>query len=229
MTTPQGSFDGFPKGVKEFLENLPFSNTLAAKEENIIDYKRLITRPLEKLYEALLPAVYEISENLDTKKARCVSSPYNDMRFSPKAPLREYVYIRFRLYGREENCPGLYFDMGSEYFSYGIWIFKRTTSGVKALHESMIDKQSDYSKAFENALSAGLSIGGEKYKKDHYPDIPDSPLKDMLNRKMFYIGVEFPINETIYTPALAEEISKGFYSLSKLVRLLENETFVFKD
>ncbi|NLN55283.1 MAG: DUF2461 domain-containing protein [Clostridiales bacterium] len=225
MKTQNTVFCGFPRGVKEFMENLPFCNTFEAKDENITDYKRLISEPLGKLYETLLPAINEISPNLDTKRARCVSSPYNDRRFSPKAPLREYVYIRFRLRGREENSPGLYFDMGAEYYSYGIWIFKRTTPGLQALKESMLSKQREYSEALNLAISAGLSIGGEKYKKDRFPHMPDTPLKDILNRKAFYIGFEAPVGENIYTPKFADEISRALASLSKLVNLLDKETF----
>jgi uncharacterized protein (DUF2461 family) len=218
-------FKGFPHGIKEFLENLKFCNTMEAQTENIVEYKRLITEPLGLLYEALLPTVNKISDRLETKKQRCVSSPYTDRRFSPKAPLKEYVYIRFRQYGKDENVPSVYFDMGADYYSYGLWIFKRTPAGMNALRNGIMSSPGKYTSALDTALSAGLAVGGESYKKDHFPEMPDSPLKSLLNRKQFYIGRDFPVGKNVYTGAFADEIAAAFTALGEFLNLLEDETF----
>jgi uncharacterized protein (DUF2461 family) len=208
--------------MKEFLENLKFCNTMEAQSENIVEYKKLITEPLGLLYETLLPTVVSVSDRLDTKKQRCVSSPYTDRRFSPKTPLKEYMYIRFRQYGREEDVPAIYFDMGADYYSYGLWIYKATPRFAESLREKVLKSPEKYASALETALSAGLTLGGESYKKDRVPEMPDSPLKSLLNRKRFYIGRDFPVGENVYTPAFADEIAGVFMTLKSMLNLLED-------
>ena len=62
-------------------------------------------------------------------------------------------------------------------------------------------------------------ISGEKFTKDHYPEIKNEALKDFLNRKNFYFERACPINEAVFNGDLRDEIAeayvglKGFYSL----------------
>lgn len=66
----------------------------------------------------------------------------------------------------------------------------------------------------------GFEITGEKYKKDHFPDIPDCFAKELLNRKFFSISKTKLINDSVYTQELKTELSNAFMDLRKLVELL---------
>ncbi|MDD4296883.1 MAG: DUF2461 family protein [Ruminiclostridium sp.] len=112
-------FYGFPESFADFLFQLQFNNTTDSLPENKITYKHLITEPLTLLCNALTPTALLVSETLITKPSKCVSTMYNDMRFSRDTPLKGYMYIRFREPSHEKDILGLYFDMGYDYYSYG--------------------------------------------------------------------------------------------------------------
>lgn len=213
-------FNGFQKEFVDFLIELSFNNTTQNQSENLIRYKKLITEPLGQLYNELLPAVCEINSELEIKPARCISSPYTDRRFSPATPLKEYMYLRFKQGGKSKDIAGLYFDMGADMYSYGMRIYKQTSVGFQHIKDSALENQKIYEKELKNILDSGYKIVGEKYKRNHYPQIKSEVLNDFLNRKTFYICKDFDLNEKVFTAELANEIAEGFYQLKNFVNLI---------
>lgn len=213
-------FNGFPKKFVDFLIQLSFNNTIEKQSENLINYRRLITKPLNQLYNELLPVACEINSALETKTARCLSTPYTDRRFSPTTPLKEYMYLRFKQSGKSKDIVGLYFDMGSDMYSYGLRIYKQTSGGFQQIKDNIIENQELYATELKNILNNGYKIIGEKYKKDHYPQIKSEILNDFLNRKTFYICKDFNLNDKVFTAELADEITEGFYQLKNFVNLI---------
>lgn len=214
------SFTGFPHEMLDFLFELKFSNTIEKQAENLVKYKRLISEPLGLLYKSLLDTISRLDLPLDTKPSRCISSPYTDRRFSPTVPLKEYMYLRFKQYGKITDIPGLYFDMGIEYYGYGIRIYKQTSGGMKKLREKITENLEKYSALLNQIPAAGFKVIGEKYKKDHYPEIPECVAKEILNRSGFYIEKAMPVGESVFSSALADELSGGFIKLSPVFKLL---------
>lgn len=213
-------FNGFQREFVDFLIGLSFNNTTQKQSENLISYKRFITEPLGQLYNELLPTVCEINSTLQTKPARCISSPYTDRRFSPATPLKEYMYLRFKQGGKSRDIAGLYFDMGADMYSYGFRIYKQTSAGFQQIKDSALKNQKIYENELKNILDSGYKIVGEKYKKDRYPQIKSEALNDFLNRKTFYICKDFDLNEKVFTAELANEIAEGFYGLKNFVNLI---------
>ncbi len=213
-------FCGFPREFSDFLFELAFDNTFAKQQENIVPYKKYITEPLKLLYESLLPVIDELDAGLETKRARCVSTPYTDRRFSPEAPLKEYMYLKFRTAGKTEDVPGLYFDMGCDRYSYGVRVYRKTPLGMRELREKIAADPKPYRDELEKLLADGFEICGEKYKRDHCADEKDPLVKEMLNRKYFSVEKDKPINERVFTPEFAEELAEAFKSLGGMVKLL---------
>lgn len=215
------SFRGFTFEMLDFLIELRFSNTIERQADNLIKYKRLISEPLGLLYESLLDTVTGLDLSLDTKPSRCISTPYTDRRFSPNAPLKEYMYIRFKQYGKETDIPGLYFDMGIEHFGYGIRIYKQTSHGMDKLRGKIIENPEKYSTLLNEISVAGFVVAGEKFKKDHYPAVMECSAKEIINRRGFYIEKAVPVGDYVFSAAFADELSDGFRKLGKLFKLLE--------
>ena len=65
-----------------------------------------------------------------------------------------------------------------------------------------------------------MTIIGDKFAKDHYPEINNEAIKDLLNRKNFYIGRDCPINESVYNDELRNEIAGAFIRLKDIYRLI---------
>lgn len=213
-------FQGFSPEFSRFLFELPFNNTVERQAENLVPYKKWITQPLRLLYEEILPVIEEIDPALETKPARCISTPYTDRRFSPSVPLKDYMYLKFRYAGKTEDVPGLYFDMGCDGYSYGCRMYRKTPAGMKALREKIAADPTPWRNALERALACGFSVYGEQYKRDHCPEISDAMTKELLNRKYFCLGVEKPLSDSVFTADFAGEIASAFRSLSEMLHLL---------
>lgn len=216
------NFKGFDKNTNDFLFELQFCNTIQKQAENLAKYKKYITEPINLLYLDLLDAVNQFDVDLETKPARCISTPYTDRRFSPTVPLKEYVYLRFRQVKRKTDMLGLYFDMGSECYGYGLQIYKPTAKGMDLLREKIIENAELFSHMLDELKEKGFAIKGESYKKDHYPNLAECSAKNMLNMKSFNIFRSKPVNETVYTEKLKAEIENAFLDLKDFFELLDN-------
>lgn len=213
-------FSGFDKNTNNFLFELQFNNTIEKQNENLSKYKEYISEPINLLYFDLLNVINQFDAEFETKPVRCISSPYTDRRFSPSAPLKDYMYLRFRIANRKTDIPGLYFDMGSEMYGYGLKIYKPTGIGMELLREKILDNQTIVSKSIDGLIKNGFEITGEKYKRDHFSSVKDCSAKELLNRKSFSISKSIPINNTIYCSDLVFELSNAFMELKEILQLL---------
>jgi len=214
------NFQGFPREFVDFLFRLQFNNTMAALEENKADYKRLITEPLTQLYHALIPAATAVSETITTRPGKCVSTMFSDMRFSRDKPIKEYMYIRFREPGRARDILGLYFDMGRERYSYGLRVYKQTAAGMARIRDGILAEPRAFARELTAIGDMGMTINGDMFAKDRFPDVADDTLKGLLNRKHFYISRDCPVGEGVFNGELAGEISRAFIGLRGLYRLI---------
>ena len=214
----QGKFEGFSYEAIDFLATLKFRNTPEHLPENKPLYQSLITAPLTQLYHALTPAALSVSDTLITKPSRCISTMYTDMRFSRNTPLKEYMYIRFREPG-SENVLGLYFDMGSCYYSYGIRIYKQNSAGMEHIRECVLANRKAYTEALSGLGHMGMTIHGDTFAKDRYPGEPEV-LKELLNRRNFYIGRECEIGAAVFNGDMQCEIAEAYEGLKPMYALL---------
>ena len=210
-------FKGFPREFPQFLFELPFHNTVSEQQENAQRYKTLILQPLRELYQDLVPVVEDIGCGLETQPRRCVCSPYTDRRFSPDVPLKDYMYLKFRQSGRKEDTAGLFFDMGCDSYSLGLRFYRKTPRGMKKRREAIADAPEKSADALQKALEGDFQLYGEEYKTDHCPEVSHPLTKQMLNRKYFCVCAERPVGETVFTPALFDEIASGFYQMAPLL------------
>lgn len=216
----KNNFKGFNKETNHFLFELQFCNTIEKQNKNLVKYKQYITEPINLLYFDLLNIINQFDVSFETKPAKCISTPYTDRRFSPTVPLKEYMYLRFRQAGKKTDMIGLYFDMGSDAYGFGLKIYKPTSQGMAILRERMNNNPGLFSKLIDELKYKGFEIAGEKYKKDHYPDISDCSAKELMNKKSFSVSKCRLINENVYSEELAIELTNAFLDLQKFVELL---------
>ena len=216
-------FSGFSQQLPNFWFELHFNNNVENEARLKDKYKKYISNPLSDLYESLVPTVLTISENVELSPARCISSPYTDRRFSRNAPFKEYMYLRFKQKGKKTDIPGFYFDMGAEYYSYGLRVYKQTASGLSRMREHLSHYEQIVSAILDEAIANGYEIIGEDYKKDHFPNMKQCSAKTLLNKKSFYIGKNVCVNASVYTKDLADEIAECFQQMADIFRLLADE------
>jgi len=218
-------FPGFPAGFADFLFSLQFNNTVAQLPENRAAYQRLISEPLALLFRALTPAALSVSETLVAKPSKCVSTMYSDMRFSRDAPLKGYMYIRFREPHCERDILGLYFDMGCDYYSCGLRIYKQSSAGMERIRACALENGPLFTRELENLSRLHMTLFGETFAKDRYPGIQDGALKDLLNKRGFYVGRDCPVGEAVYNGQLIGEITDAYHGLQGLYALLKKALY----
>ena len=216
-------FTGFSKKLPRFWFDLHCNNNMENEAEWKDIYKKYVTNPLTDLYEALVPIVSDISENVELSPARCISSPYTDRRFSYHTPFKEYMYLRFKQKGKKTDVPGFYFDMGAEYYSYGLRVYKQTAKGISQMREQIALHEETVASVLEAVLENGYEIIGEDYKKDHFANVESRNVKMLLNKKSFYIGKRIYVNASVYTKEFADEIAECFRQMSSIFYLLADQ------
>ena len=219
-------FDGFSREVVDFLLSLGFKNTMDLLPENKIVYKSLISEPLTLLFYGLTPVALDVSDTLITKPSKCVSSMYNDMRFSKGTPLKEYMYIRFREPNCDSDVLGLYFDMGYQGYSYGIRIYNQTSAGMERIRQGVLGNKKAFARELINISDMGMAIKGNKYVRDRYPDEKPVILKELLNSRSFHIGRDCPVGDAVFSGELQEEIAEAYCGLKGMYSLLKKSLYV---
>ena len=134
--------------------------------------------------------------------------------------MKEYMYIRFREPARERDILGLYFDMGRERYSYGLRIYKQTAAGMARIRDNALANKAVYTRELRVINDMGMTINGDMFAKDRFPDVECDVLKNLLNRKGFYVSKDCPVGEGVFNGGLADEISKGFTGLKGLYGLI---------
>ena len=217
-------FNGFPREFVDFLLSLNYNNTMEAMPSNKAEYKRLISEPLARLHGELAPVVSEISGSVITKPSKCISSMYSDMRFSRGNPLKGYMYLRFRE-PAEKDILGFYFDMGPEYYSYGIRIYKQTSAGMEKIREYALVNAASFTVELQKAAKLGMEIFGDSFARDRYPDVSDTTLKELLNKKSFYIGSKNEELTDAFDAGLLDKLVESYKSLGGLYLHLKNALY----
>lgn len=215
-----GNFKGFNHETNNFLFALQYCNTMEKQGENLVKYKEYITTPINHLYLDLLDTIGQFNMDFETKPARCISTPYTDRRFCPHTPLKEYMYLRFRQANKKTDLLGLYFDMGADAYGYGLKIYNPTSKGMDSTREKISKNSLQYSGLIDALIRKEFEITGEKYKKDHFPDIPDCSAKELINMKCFSISKSKLVNKNVYSPELEAELANAFLDLKEFVELL---------
>ncbi|MDE5995480.1 MAG: DUF2461 family protein, partial [Eubacterium sp.] len=179
-----------------------------------------ITEPINLLYLDLIDTISKFDVDFEIKSARCISTPYTDRRFSPTVPLKEYMYLRFRQASRKTDMLGLYFDMGSEAYGFGLKIYKPTAKGMDLLREKISNHTELFSKLIDELIDKGFEVYGEKYKKDHFPKISECSAKELLNRKTFNLSKCKSVDINVYSEKLGTELADAFLDLKEFIELL---------
>lgn len=88
------------------------------------------------------------------------------------------------------------------------------------LREKISENVNLFSKLTDNLILKDFEITGEKYKKDHFPNIPECFAKELLNMKCFSVSKTKSVNDSVYTQELETELSNAFMDLKEFVELL---------
>lgn len=215
-------FQGFNEATIKYYEAIRRENSRSNYKTYESLYFEGVKQPLEELYYELFNYFSNVDNALLGSKRRCISSAYNDARFCREEPIKEYLYIRFKMdKGEKKSAPGFFLDASLEGYRYGMSIYKPEPREMENIREYFLDNKysaMDAVKKFQNAEL--LELQGELYKKPHYSEA-DPVLQPLLERKRLAFVQERALDETFFSRKLLEDMLEAFDSVGDIYRLMK--------
>ncbi len=212
-------FKGFTQNTVDFMWGIRFNNErewfLAHKEAYQQDFLAPVRELGEQVYEGLRAAFPE--EPLILKLSRI----YRDARrLHGRGPYKDHLWWCIRT-GAEDwvSRPTFWFEIGPDYYSYGLGFWAPKAAFMEAYRREMDRDPKGFARLvrrFEKLED--LELKGEDYKKPRQAPAPG--LAPWYQKKNLMLCREGPLDEGIFSPALADRVLAAFRELMPLYRWL---------
>ncbi len=215
-------FQGFNESTLKYYAAVRKDNSRKTHKENEILYLEGVKYPLEELYFELYHYFSGYDRDLLSNKRKCISSAYNDARFSSGMPIKEYFYIRFKLDGlNKKNALGFFFDASLDGYKYGLDIYLPDAKGMGKIRDYLLSHKRTAKKVIKGYRETGLlNVQGEKYKRAHYQE-EDSALRDWLEYKTLSFVREEDLSVVFYEREILKCILAAFDSVKEVYFMLK--------
>ena len=216
-------FTGFSKNNTAFLKKLAANNHKDWFDANKSDYVKYVKQPTLELAGALADRMLSIDFNFETNPAKIVSRINRDIRFSAdKKPYRTDIWFSFKPALIDwYNHPGFYFEYDTKRYGIGMGFYKPSKETLDEFKNSVIDNPVEFLEVINyNSAPFDFTILGFEYKRPKKYNVPEQ-LQTWLNRRNFYPGCYFELDEVFYSPQLAERLIQGFELLQPLYNYLK--------
>ena len=216
-------FQGYSDETFEFFMAIRFNNNRPFFLENRDWYLCAVREPSLALAQELSDTVEDLDPDLERRPNRVVSRINRDIRFSKdKSPYRDYIWLAFRRPGEERGTTlGVYFDISDEGATYGMGFYKENAGIMGALRARIETAPEEMLRLWRDVRDEFI-LFPRPNKRLKVPENVPEELHPWYTARGFYI--EKPINDfdLIRSPALAEEIKRGYARLKPLYRYILN-------
>lgn len=218
-------FQGYNDETFEFFMAIRFNNNADFFHSNRDWYLRGVREPSLALAEALSETVEAIDASLERRPNRVVSRINRDIRFSnDKSPYRDYIWLSFRRPKDERvNSAELYFDLSATGGSFGMGYYRATKPLMNALRRRMVTEPDRVAELMTPVLSE-FTLSTDNYRRMAVPEELPDILRPLYPTRGFYFSK--PLNDfaLLKSPALAEEIARGYRLLTPMHQYLQTLT-----
>lgn len=185
------------------------------------DYEKYVKEPFKELVLQLEPVMSKIDGKIVCDPKR-LSRIYRDARYSRgQSIFRDHVWFTF-CGAREEATtkPCFYFGVSPSGFSYGCGYYCASTAAMNSMRKLVLSGDNSFAQA-NNAYKKQkvFTMGGEMYKKDHYPEQSEEN-RLWLNRRNIWIGCDSGDFKTLYGKNLSKKIGGEFLSIAPIYNFL---------
>lgn len=222
MEASETMFSGFTDRTFEYYMAIRMNNNRAFFEANRGWYEGDVKRPMLELIEALAPTALEIDDQLDARPARCLARPMRDVRRLHGQPAyRDYSFFKFRRLGEDRYTTlGLFFDLSDDGASYGCGIYEKNVPMMNALRHAIMTEPERVLKLTERAERA-FTLFPNTVKRMAVPESVPDALKRWYSMRGFYMQREIQDFALIKSPALVDEIVRGYGELKGLYQFIQ--------
>ena len=216
-------FQGFTDETFEFFMALSFNNNREFFHENHDWYVRAVRRPALELAGALGESVRKLSPELETRPEKVVSRINRDLRFTnDKTPYRDYIWLAFRRPREDRKTTiGAYFDLSCSGASYGIGFYQENRPMMNGLRHRLRTEPEELQKLLDD-IEGRYTPHVDHFKRLPVPEGVPAELTDWYRAKSFYFEKDIKDFTLIKSPALAEEIVKGYTDLVPLFHYFDS-------
>jgi len=216
-------FTGFDQQSIDFMWGIRFNNEkewfLAHKEE----YLQHLQTPTRELGEEIWQAMAEKfpKDSLELH----VSRIYRDARrLHGQGPYKDHLWFSLRPDNRCDDWmgrPTFYFEIAPEYYSYGMGFWSPGASMMTHFRHQLDLNPEGFSKLVRQFnRQKRFELKGADYVRSKGQT--DKLLAPWYQKKSISLECEKPLDDVIFSHALAEEILSGFETLMPLYRYLKN-------
>lgn len=205
----------FTKKTPEFIFENHANDSKEWFREHKEDYEKYIREPFKEFLEKIEPFMKEIDGEMscDPKK---LSRIYRDARYAKgQSVFRDYIWYPFgRTRENATSLPGFYFSVSPRGFDYGCGYYYTPTPTLVAMRKLILSGDHSFTAAKEAYKNQDVfTVGGDLYKRDHYPEQPDEN-KLWLNRKNIFLFAESSDFKSLYSEDLPEKIGREFQRIA---------------
>lgn len=204
-------FEGFRPETIDFLWGIKLNNQKEWFEAHKQDYLNYLYEPMKRLGAAVFAPLEAIPG-----MGLHVSRIYRDARYSHGLPYKDSLWLSVRHdngYWAEQPC--LYFDLHPDYYGYGFGVIYPRADAMERFRHRITERPDDFL-ALVGAMEkqTGFPVTGDAYRRKK--PVPDARLEPYYNLKNIVCLTEKPIDEDLFSPALADTVAG---TLEKLLPL----------
>ncbi len=215
-------FDGFPKEIGSFFEDLKRNNTKEWFQDHRDAYESYVKRPSEEFVLAMGEKLQTLSSRINAipKVNQSLFRINRDTRFShDKSPYKTNLGIWFWEGQRKRmECPGFYFHMADGKLMLGVGMYKFPGSLLKRYRDAVVDKElGPVLKRTVNRLTKnGYTIGTRHYKRvpRDYDASHENAQYLLFNGLTAMVEEEIP--DAFYSPAIADHAFSHYRVMSPI-------------
>lgn len=214
-------FSGFTDETFEFFMAIRFNNNRPFFLDNHDWYLRAVRTPALELAADLAPAVETLDENLERRPNKVVSRINRDIRFAKdKSPYRDYIWLAFRRPGAERATTlGVFFDLSVDGASFGMGFYDENRPLMNALRRRLVQDPQPFLNTWR-AVKGKFTLHTKSFKRMAIPEGLSAEAREWYNLKGFYVERDVPDIELLKSPALVDEIVKGYQTITPMYRYI---------
>ncbi|MFC1868910.1 DUF2461 domain-containing protein [Thermodesulfobacteriota bacterium] len=216
------NFNGFPKELCTFFNQLKKHNTKEWFDSHREDYERYVKVPSIEFVVSMGDKLKEIAPGVNAlpKINQSLFRLNRDMRFSnDKRPYKTNLGILFWEGERKRmECSGFYFHCEDENLMLGVGIYIFTKGLLDRYREAVVDAKlgSKLKKIIERLSKQGYVVGGKHYKKVPRGYDPSHKNFELLLHNGLTAMIETRIPEEFYRTDLIDYAFSHFKNMAPL-------------
>lgn len=210
-------FTGFTPETMDFLWGIRFNNNREWFMAHKAQYQQSLYEPMKALAKSLEPSFAAVP-GLELHLSRI----YRDMRMHPDTFYKDSLWFCFQRKRKDGilEHPNLCFEVRPEGYRYGFLLYATRASQMQELRNRIAEQPDRFLKMVKKAEKiSGIPLDGDRYARPK--PCPDERLLPYFTMKNFMAIADFPPDDLLFSPALADMLRTSLTAWLPVLEFLE--------